>query len=140
MLKPIKKIWRKYKWSLDAQEAFDALRIGDCDIDDIHLKTTDVYDSVFRWYQGASRRRWLLSVIIRWAAVAIGGIGTIILELAAFEPNKAAAENAVNNLFGFVGITPAAMSPATVATMLMLIAGLILLTDRVLMINLKGLS
>ena len=113
-----------------AQAAFDELSPADGNIDVLHLRALAVYDAEIAWYESAARKRRAFSVVIRWAAVIAGGLGAILLELAAFGDKEMARAAVAHLHFGNANAEPAAF-----ATMFLVIAGLILLTDRVLLIN-----
>jgi hypothetical protein len=125
-----------FKPNKEAQTAFDQVSFKNGTIDDLHLKTLGVYDAKIDWYANAAERRRFFSVVIRWAAIISGGIGAIILELVAYDTQTAStqitlAEAVLKKLM----LDSHGAPPSAISTMLFVIAGLILLTDRVLLVN-----
>lgn len=137
-----------------AQEQFDAVTFqesgGQHSIDELRVKTLAVFDANAVWYGNAANRRRYFSLALTWGAISLGGIGLIILELAAFDPKGGlAGEIAVwakqtvsdfvarilqqQRLSSAVGASD--ISPAAVATMFLVIAGLFIFTDRVLLVS-----
>lgn len=119
----------------EARAAFDQVNFNPDDplasIDELHLKALGVYDVESGWYDRNSSRRRYASLTMRWSAIIVGSIGVIVLELAAFGPNAKAATAVLERLWLDHPGTP----PAAIATMLLVIAGLFIFTDRVLLIS-----
>ena len=119
----------------EAREAFDQVNFNNEDplasIDDLHLKALGFYDAESGWYDRNSSSRRYVSLTMRWSAIIFGAIGVIVLELAAFGSNAKAATAVLEKFWLDHPGTP----PAAIATMLLVIAGLFIFTDRVLLIS-----
>lgn len=96
------------------------------------------YDKDINFYKKAANLRRAWAFVIRVAALTFFALGILLLDLAAFDPGKQAAQSLANwivNWLPGVNVSSPAPLPAGVATLVLAISALVLFIDKGMLVH-----